>query len=101
MQGQLEEFMKLFFSESGTFDLRTEEIGRDFTMQGDNEDGEAGFSKGDMAAFGLTGHKAGPHKRTDCLAPWNPSQARHTRTSTWLVSTSGSVAISSWRATFR
>jgi hypothetical protein len=52
-----------------------------------------------MAAFGLGSHEADSLKRTDCLAPGNPRQARHTRTSTWLVSTSGSEVISSWPAT--
>lgn len=70
-------------------------------MQGDDQYGEAWFPKCHVAPFGLARHKAGPLKRTDDLAPWNPSQARHTRTSTWLVSTSGSAAISFWRATLR
>ena len=68
-------------------------------MQGDNKDGKAGFPERDMAAFGLGSHEADSLKRTDCLAPGNPRQARHTRTSTWLVSTSGSEVISSWPAT--
>jgi hypothetical protein len=54
-----------------------------------------------MAAFRPGSHETDSLKRTDRLAPGNPRQARHTRTSTWLVSTSGSAAISSWRAALR
>jgi hypothetical protein len=54
-----------------------------------------------MAALGPGSHEADSPKRTDRLAPGNPGQACHTRTSTWLVSTSGRAAISSWRTPLR
>ena len=38
----------------------------------EGEDGQAGFSERDMAAFGLARHKAGSFKHTDGLAPGNP-----------------------------
>ena len=64
-------------------------------------DGMARLFERDMAPFRLASHKADSLKRTDRLAPRNPGEACHTRTSTWLVNTSGSAAISSWRATLR
>jgi hypothetical protein len=70
-------------------------------MEGDNKDGMPGLFKRDVAALGLASREPGSFKGTNGVAARNPGQARHTRTSTWLVSTSGSVVMSSRPAALR
>jgi hypothetical protein len=45
-----------------------------------------------VAAFGFAGNESGPLECADSPASGDSSQTRHTRTSTWLVMTSGIVA---------
>lgn len=92
LQGQLEQRKKLFLGEPSALDLRAEKKGRDFAVQGDNDDGVAGFFQGGVAAFGFAGNESGPLECADSPASGDSSQTRHTRTSTWLVMTSGIVA---------
>ncbi|MGD0920740.1 MAG: hypothetical protein ABSA70_03120 [Terriglobia bacterium] len=89
MRAQLEQLKKLLFGESGALDLRTQEERRNFAVEGDNENGEPGFLEGHVAALRLSSDEAGALEGPNRFASGNSREARHTRTSTWLVMTSG------------